>query len=93
MRGREKEKKGLRIDRTKMHRKVLHKNIYDITKSMIYHLAWHGGVNHIGGLVYKETKDVLRIFLENMICDAINPIKHARCKTMIVMDVVYTLKR
>ena len=84
---------GLGKNGAKRHRKVLHNNIYDITKSMIYHWARHGGINCISDVIYKETKGVLEIFLENMICDATNFIKHARCKTMIVMGVVYALKR
>ncbi|KAF9662634.1 hypothetical protein SADUNF_Sadunf18G0074700 [Salix dunnii] len=35
-------------------------------------IARHGRINRINDVIYKETKGVLEIFLENMICDAIN---------------------
>eukprot|EP00252_Welwitschia_mirabilis_P020170 TRINITY_DN4888_c0_g1_i1.p2 TRINITY_DN4888_c0_g1~~TRINITY_DN4888_c0_g1_i1.p2 ORF type:complete len:107 (+),score=20.55 TRINITY_DN4888_c0_g1_i1:45-365(+) len=40
-----------------------------------------------------ETRRVLKIFLKNVICDAVTYTEHARRKTVTVMDVVYALKR
>nr|CAG8645776.1 228_t:CDS:2 [Entrophospora candida] len=42
-----------------------------ITKPAIKRLARHGGVKRISGLVYKETRSVLKVFLEDVIKDAI----------------------
>ncbi|KAF3457689.1 hypothetical protein FNV43_RR02347 [Rhamnella rubrinervis] len=52
-----------------------------------------GGVTRISGLIYKETRVVLHIFLEDVIRDAVEYTNHARRKTVIAMDVVYALKR
>ena len=41
----------------------------------------------------KETRGVLRIFLENIIRDAVTYTEHAKRKTVTALDVVYALKR
>ncbi|XP_050231567.1 histone H4-like isoform X1 [Mercurialis annua] len=61
--------------------------------SAIRRLAKRDAVKHISGLIYEETRGVLKIFLENMIRDAVTYTKHARRKTVTTMDVVYALKR
>ncbi|MBA0795877.1 hypothetical protein Gohar_006708 [Gossypium harknessii] len=50
-----------------------------------------GGVKRINELIYEETRGVL--FLENVICNAVTYIEHARRKTVTTMDVIYALKR
>ncbi|MBA0609806.1 hypothetical protein Godav_010742, partial [Gossypium davidsonii] len=75
------------------HRKVLRDNIQGITKPAIRRLARRGGVKRISGLIYEETRGVLKIFLENVIRDAVTYTEHARRKTVTAMDVVYALKR
>ncbi|CAM8879105.1 unnamed protein product [Rhodiola kirilowii] len=55
--------------------------------------ARRGGVKRISGLIYEETRGVLKIFLENVIRDAVTYTEHARRKTVTAMDVVYALKR
>ncbi|PSN43037.1 Histone H4 type VIII [Blattella germanica] len=52
------------------HRKVLRDNIQGIIKPAFHRLARHGGVKHISGLIYKETRGVLKVFLENVIRNA-----------------------
>ncbi|KAI5057454.1 hypothetical protein GOP47_0027469, partial [Adiantum capillus-veneris] len=84
--------KGLGKGGAKRHRKVLRDNIQGITKPSIWHLACRGGVKQISGLIYEETHGVLKIFLENVIKDAVTYTEHARCKTVTAMDVVYALK-
>ncbi|KAI5019077.1 hypothetical protein ZWY2020_043965 [Hordeum vulgare] len=64
-----------------------------ITKPAIRRLARRGGVKRISGLIYEETRGVLKIFLENVIRDAVTYTEHARRKTVTAMDVVYALKR
>jgi histone H4 len=44
-------------------------------------------------LIYEETRGVLKVFLENVIRDAITYTSHAMRKTVTAMDVVYALKR
>ena len=91
--GRGKGNKGLGKSGAKRHRKVLRDNIQGITKPAIRRLARRGGVKRISGLIYEETRGVLKVFLENVIRDAVTYTEHARRKTVTAMDVVYALKR
>ncbi|XP_062872551.1 histone H4-like [Trichomycterus rosablanca] len=77
----------------KRHRRVLRDNIQGITKPAIRRLARRGGVKRISGLIYEETRGVLKVFLENVIRDAVTYTEHAKRKTVTAMDVVYALKR
>uniref|UniRef100_A0A1I7V0I5 Histone H4 n=1 Tax=Caenorhabditis tropicalis TaxID=1561998 RepID=A0A1I7V0I5_9PELO len=87
------EEKGLGKGGAKRHRKVLRDNIQGITKPAIRRLARRGGVKRISGLIYEETRGVLKVFLENVIRDAVTYCEHAKRKTVTAMDVVYALKR
>ncbi|RXN37031.1 histone H4-like protein [Labeo rohita] len=93
MSGRGKAGKGLGKGGAKRHRKVLLDNIQGITKPTIRRLARRGGVKRISGLIYEETRGVLKVFLENVIRDAVTYTEHAKRKTVTAMDVVYALKR
>ena len=93
MTGRGKGGKGLGKGATKRHRKVLRDNIQGITKPAICRLARRGGVKRISGLIYEETRGVLKVFLENVIRDAVTYTEHARRKTVTALDVVHALKR
>ncbi|KAK2138242.1 hypothetical protein NP493_3093g00021 [Ridgeia piscesae] len=64
-----------------------------ITKPAIRRLARRGGVKRISGLIYEETRGVLKVFLENVIRDAVTYTEHAKRKTVTAMDVVYALKQ
>ncbi|KAH9468841.1 hypothetical protein Pst134EA_009370 [Puccinia striiformis f. sp. tritici] len=75
------------------HRKILRDNIQGITKPAIQRLACQGGVKRISGLIYEETRGVLKIFLKNVIRDSVTYTKHAKGKTVTSLDVVYALKR
>ncbi|XP_078422542.1 uncharacterized protein LOC144695543 [Cetorhinus maximus] len=85
--------KGLGKGGAKRHRKVLRDNIQGITKPAIRRLARRGGVKRISGLIYEETRGVLKVFLENIIRDSVTYTEHAKRKTVTAMDVVYALKR
>ncbi|XP_055487172.1 histone H3-like centromeric protein A [Leucoraja erinacea] len=93
MSGRGKGGKGLGKGGAKRHRKVLRDNIQGITKPAIRRLARRGGVKRISGLIYEETRGVLKVFLENVSRDAVTYTEHAKRKTVTAMDVVYALKR
>ena len=67
--------------------------ILGITKPAIRRLARRGGVKRISALIYEETRNVLRSFLESVVRDAVTYTEHARRKTVTAMDVVYSLKR
>jgi histone H4 len=72
---------------------ALFTNLQGITKPAIRRLARRGGVKRISGLIYEETRGVLKVFLENVIRDAVTYTEHARRKTVTALDVVYALKR
>ena len=93
MSGRGKGGKGLGKAAAKRHRKVLRDNIQGITKPAIRRLARRGGVKRISGMVYEETRGVLKVFLESVIKDTVTYTEHARRKTVKALDVVYALKR
>ena len=85
MSGRGKGGKGLGKGGAKRHRKVLRDNIQGITKPAIRRLARRGGVKRISGLIYEETRGVLKVFLENVIRDSVTYTEHARRKTVTAM--------
>ena len=72
---------------------VLRDNIQGITKPDIRRLARRSGVKRISGLIYEETFGVLKVFLDNVIPDAVTYTVHVKRKTVTAMDVVYSLKR
>ncbi|KYO39893.1 histone H4 [Alligator mississippiensis] len=78
--------KGLGKGSAKRHRKAL-RNIQGIAKPAIHCLA------HISGLIYKETHGVLKVFLENVISDAVTYKEHPKRKTTTATDMVYAPKR
>ncbi|CAD7083321.1 unnamed protein product [Hermetia illucens] len=85
MTGRRKASKRLGKGGAKCHRKVL--------RDKLSRLACRGGVKRILGLIYKETRGVLKVLLENVIRGAVTYTEHAKHKPVTVMDVVYALKR
>lgn len=85
--------RGLGMGGAKRHRKVLRDNIQGITKPAIRRLARRGGVKRISGLIYEETRGILKVFLEHVIRDAVTYTTHARRKTVTAVDVVHALKR
>uniref|UniRef100_A0A7S0RQW4 Histone H4 n=1 Tax=Pyramimonas obovata TaxID=1411642 RepID=A0A7S0RQW4_9CHLO len=87
------ESKGLGKCGAKRHRRVVRDNIQGITKPAIRRLARRGGVKRIHGLVYDETRGVLRSFLEKIMCDVLAYTQHARRMHVTVKDVLHALKR
>lgn len=74
-------------------KRKLRDNIMGVTNPAIRRLARRGGVKRISGLVYDETRKLLREFLASVIRDAVTYTDYARRKTVTAMDVVYALKR
>ena len=68
-------------------------DLYWFLLLLVGRLARRGGVKRISGLIYEETRGVLKVFLENVIRDSVTYTEHARRKTVTAMDVVYALKR
>ena len=77
----------------KRHNKPKRDAIVGVTKPAIRRLARRGGVKRISGLMYDETRTVLRSFLTNVVRDSVTYCEHARRKTVTSLDVVYALKR
>jgi histone H4 len=66
--------------------------IQGISKCAIRRLARRGGCRRVSGLIYEETRGVLKFFLERVIKDSLVYMEHARRKTLSAKDVVYALK-
>ena len=81
MSGRGKGGKGLGKGGAKRHRKVLRDNIQGITKPAIRRLARRGGVKRISGLIYEETRGVLKVSFTVLIlwCIAVCYKSFSRC--------------
>jgi histone H3/H4 len=73
-------------------RRRLRDSIQGITKPAIKRLARRGGVKRLSGMVYDKTREILRVFLETVIRDAVIYTDHARRKTVTSLDIVYALK-
>ena len=93
MSGRGKGGKGLGKGGAKRHRKIVRDNVNGVTKPAIRRLARRGGVKRISGLIYEETRTVLKGFLEATVKDGVTYTEHSRRKTCTALDVVYALKR
>jgi len=94
MSGRGKGGKGLGMAGLKRHHRIIMRdNVQGITKPAIRRLARRGGVKRISGLIYEETRGVLKIFLENVIRDTVAYTEHSKRRTVTALDVVYALKR
>ena len=72
-----------------------HSHLISISLSLsqpaIRRLARRGGVKRISGLIYEETRGVLKIFLENVIRDSVTYTEHAKRKTVTALDVLVIL--
>jgi ubiquitin-large subunit ribosomal protein L40e len=77
----------------KRHRKVLRDNIQGVTKGAIQRLAQVAGVKRISGLVYEEIRGVFKVYLENVLQNAILYTEHSRRRTVSVGDVEAALNR
>ena len=73
--------------------KVLKNNLQGITKPAIRRLARRGGVKRISGMIYEESRGVLKSFLESVVGDSVTFCEHAKRKTVTALDVVHALKR
>ena len=85
--------KGLGKAGPMRHRMLIRDSIQGITDPAIRRLARRGGVKRMSQLIYEETRGVIKVFLENVIGDAVTYTEHANRKTVTALDVVYALKR
>jgi histone H4 len=84
---------GKSVHKGKRFQSVQKTRLSGITKPAIRRLARRGGVKRISGMVYEETNGVLKIFLQEILQQAIIYADHAKRSTISVMDVLYALKR
>ncbi|KAF2764976.1 histone-fold-containing protein [Teratosphaeria nubilosa] len=77
----------------KRHRKILRDNIKGVTKGDIRRLARRGGVKRISGMIYNETRFVMRSFLETILKDICAVTEVCGRKTVMVEDIIYALRR
>merc|ERR1712224_610831 len=73
-------------------KKSIRETILGVTKPAIRRLARRGGVKRISALIYDESRQVLKTFLEQVIKDSVTYCEHAKRKTVTALDVVYALK-
>jgi histone H4 len=69
--------KGLHSGRRHQRALSLRDNISKISRGSIQRLARRAGVKRLSGVVYDETRGVLRVFLENVVGKAIVYTEHA----------------
>ena len=93
MLGQGKGGKGLGKGGAKRHRKVFRHNIEGISRPAIRRLARRGGIKRLSGLVYDEIRETLKVFMTNVIRDAITYTEHARRRTVTANDVIFALRR
>ena len=80
-------------DSSKRQKKATSDNIRGITKGSIRRMARRGGVKRISSLLYKEVRDVLKTFVEDVVRDATAYTEYARRKTVTALDVVHALRK
>lgn len=51
------------------------------------------GLTRISGLMYEETRGVIKVYLEDLIRDAVTYCEHARRRTVIESDVLRAAQR
>jgi len=66
-------------------------NMQGITKPVILRIAHRGGAKSLSGLMYEETRGVLRVFLEELIRLATISMLHARRSTYQAKDLQFAL--
>ena len=85
--------KQLGLGGGKRRKVIKSSSIQGITKAEIRRLARRGGVKRMSGLLYDETRVVLKEFLEGVIRDSVVYAEYAKRKTIVAMDIVHSLKR
>jgi histone H4 len=85
-------RKGAGKSGSQRHRYILRENIQSRSRRSIRRLARRAGVMRISALVYEETTAVLKVFVQNLVRDAVVYTEHANRKTVLTMDVLYALK-
>ena len=64
------------------HRRILRDNIWGIKKPAIKRLGYKAGVKSMGGLMYEETRGILKIWLEKVLRKSVDYSEFYRKKTI-----------
>lgn len=68
-------------------RRVIRDAIQGVTRPAIRRLAYRGGVKRVSGLVYEETRGILKVYLEKILRVATAIVSHDKRKTVSAADV------
>lgn len=74
------------------HRKILRDNIQGLTKPAMLRLAHRAGVKRMSRVAYEEIRGSTRVFLEDIVKNAITYTDHNKRKTVNRADVMASLK-
>ena len=91
MSGRGKGGKGLGKGSAKRHRKIIRDSIQGITAPALERLARRAGVKTLEKLVYEELRGILKLWLENILHDAVVVTEHLRAKNIKSSHIVASL--
>ncbi|KAM3501016.1 hypothetical protein MY10362_005900 [Beauveria mimosiformis] len=73
-------------------RKISKDAILGITRPAIRRLARRGGVKRMSGLIYEETRKVIRDHLTQILRNCCIYVEYRNAKTVTVQDVLYSLR-
>jgi histone H4 len=78
---------------SKRSKKLLKDNARGITKGSVRRLARRAGIKRISGLLYEETRQVIKSFVEKVVADSVSYTEYARKRTVTCGAVVQALKK
>ena len=84
---------GLGNDGAKRHRRVLRDSIQGIDKAALDAVMRRAGVIGASGLIYEESRYVLKTWMESVIRDAVAGTDHGRRRVVTAADVTAALQR
>lgn len=70
---------------------ILRDNIQGLTKPAIQRLAHKAGVKAVSGLIYEETREILKVDMENIIRVAVTNMNARKAKTVSVEDIAHAI--
>jgi histone H4 len=85
--GRGRGGRGLGTGGAKRHRKVLRDNVQGLTKPALQRIARKAGVKSMSGLMYEELRVVTKVYMENILKNAVTYTEHRRARTINEDDV------
>ena len=74
------------------HRKIIRDSIQGITRPALKRLMNRAGILRISGLVYEESRGVMKVTLANLMRQVIIAVEHTRMKTVKLMHVKFALE-